>query len=125
MIAFGQVEEATPFPFDLDEETVIPMMVDGPQTYEEPSLALVIEEVLGDLEREVAMPTGEGQEAIEEVPESFSEEIPGDRDYMEGVYVEAEHEENVPEVFSQAEESDEVQLEVEDVGRSIPPLQRW
>lgn len=47
--ALGQVEETTPFPLDLDEDTNTPMMVDESQIYEG-SPTNVIEGVLGKSE---------------------------------------------------------------------------
>lgn len=54
MTTSRQVEEVTSFPLDLNEER-FSMMVDKPQTYEEPSLTHVIKGVLDELEVEGTM----------------------------------------------------------------------
>lgn len=83
------------------------MMVDEPQTYEEPSLIHVIEVVLSELELEETMPIEacrEGaEEGVEEVPEPFIEEIHGGGHLEEGAHVKLEY------------GGSEVQLETEDV----------
>lgn len=45
----------THFPLDLKEETITPIMVYEPHTYEEQSLTHVIDGVLGELDQEGTM----------------------------------------------------------------------
>lgn len=81
------------------------MMVDEPRTSEEPSLAPIIEEVLGKLESERIVPREAGEKVVEKAPKPFIEEVYGVRDHEAGAYAKVEHEEDAPEVFSRVEES--------------------
>lgn len=62
---------------------------------------------LGELEQGETMPTEVGeevaQEGAEEDHEPFTEKIPRSGDHKERIHVEAEHEEDVPNVFSEVE----------------------
>lgn len=59
----GEIEEAIPFAFVLVEEIVTPMMVDEPQTYEEPPPTHVFDGILGELEPKGTMPKEAGRGA--------------------------------------------------------------
>lgn len=58
--------EASSFPLDLVEESVIPMMVDELQTLEETSLTYVIEGIVDELELERTMLAEAGEEVAQE-----------------------------------------------------------
>lgn len=53
-----------PFPVDLKEETVTPMVVGEPQTYLESSQTYGTKRILGELGLEGIMPTEEGVEVM-------------------------------------------------------------
>lgn len=54
----------------------------------------------------------------------YTKDVLRSRGHKEGTYAVVEHKEAILEIFLEVKEGDEVQSETEDIGESLPPLQR-